>query len=162
MLVVVNSLLQVSQKLAVQPGETTLPLSADDRDHLVRWAHASTTRSRVVTRSLIVLLAACGWSNARIATAMGISRRTVALWKARFAEQGRHALLVDAPGRGRKHGRDHQIVSRIVMMSSEPPPHGSRWTVRSLARVVGASHATVQRVWREHQIKPVVQAEKSI
>jgi transposase len=131
-----------------------IALDVEVRDTLMRWARGSSTPRRVATRSTVVLLASAGWSNARIALALGISRRTVALWKERFAGQGAQTLLVDAPGRGRKPGRNPQIVARIAAMTSQHPPGGGRWTVRTLARAVGVSHATVQRVWREQAIRP--------
>lgn len=153
-LALVNHRLNASLKLVAQGDGPGVDLRAADRDRLVHWVRASTTPQRVVTRSVIVLMAASGWSNARIAAELGISRRTVALWKARFAGGGPDALLVDAPGRGRKPGRDAQLVARIVELSLQPRSDGRRWTVRSMAEAVGASHSTVQRVWREQAIHP--------
>lgn len=139
-----------------------LTLSAVQRTQLVRWVRATTTPQRVVTRSVVVLLAGRGWGDARIASELGVTRRTVALWRTRFARGGSGALLVDAPGRGRKPGRDREAVARIEAMSRQRPPEGSRWTVRSLARAVGVSHATVQRVWREHRLQPDSQGAYSL
>ena len=126
-----------------------LVLSADDRDELVRWARGSTTPQRILIRSLIVLLASAGWSDSKIASEIGVTRRTVALWRSRYLKGGRGALLVDAPGRGRKPGRNRDVVERIRALSHQRPGDGQRWTVRSLARAVGVSHATVHRVCRE-------------
>jgi transposase len=139
----------------VQSPPGRLGLDPSHRDLLARWARATTTPQRVIVRSVVVLLAKAGWRNAHIASDIGVSRRTVALWKQRFESHGPMSLLVDAPGRGRKPGRDMRLVERILTMTVEPPPLASRWTVRSLARAVGASHATVQRVWREHGLTPV-------
>jgi transposase len=138
-------------------------LHVDDRDYLemMRWIRASTTPQRVVMRSVIVLLARAGWTNARSAAELGISRRTVALWKHRFQVAGCRALLVDAPGRGRKPGRNRAVVDRIAAIR-QLPPNGSRWSVRSLAREVGSSHATVQRVLRELDRRSNVCVEHSI
>jgi transposase len=158
-LVIVNAALHAPHA-AGQPALAEMP--AEERDRLVRWVRAATTPQRVVTRAVIVLLSAAGWSNVRVALALGVSRRTVALWKSRFAERGADTLLVDAPGRGRKPGRNHQIVSRIVAMTSVHPPDGRRWTVRTLAQAVGVSHATVQRVWREQDIRPGQSAARAI
>ena len=143
--------------LAAPPHVTVLsawevrldPAHADD---LVRWIRDATTPQRIVRRGSVVLLAAAGWSNSRIASALGISRHTAALWKSRFGAGGPQALLVDAPGRGRKPGRNRQVVARIIAKTSERPPNGDRWTVRTLANAVGVSHATVHRVWREQAI----------
>ena len=150
----VKSALDAPNAAAISNNQASFVVTAAQRDELVRWARASTTPQRVVTRSVIVLLAGAGWRETRIANELGVTRRTVALWRGRFARSGARALLVDAPGRGRKPGRDAAIIARIKAMSQQAPPTGHRWTVRSLARAVGVSHATVQRVWREHQINP--------
>lgn len=150
MLTLVRSALETSQKLGLQSDAGSVALTDAQREELLRWSRAATTPQRVVTRSTIVLLAAAGWTDSRIASELGISRRTVSLWRGRFAGGGPRALLVDAPGRGRKPGRDAAIVQKVLTLTSQAPPSGSRWTVRSLARAAGVSHATVQRVWKEH------------
>jgi transposase len=127
-----------------------LLLTPLDRDQLTRWTRAATSPWRLVTRSRIVLLAASGESNVAIAAHLGITRATVALWKARFVEGGPAALLSDAAGRGRKRGRDPRLIARILHARTGPPPRGARWTMRAIAEQVGTSHATVQRVLREH------------
>lgn len=126
-----------------------MPIEPQDRDEMLRMARAASTRPRIAMRMIVVLLAGAGWKDARIAAALGVSRRTVALWRARFAAGGMPALLVDAPGRGRKPGRNREIVERIRRAMIDPPANGVRWTVRTLARAVGVSHATVHRVWRD-------------
>ena len=150
LLTIVKSALDASPESAFAGSDGKLTLTGDQRDELLRWTRASTTPQRVVVRSTIVLLAAAGWTDSRIAADVGVTRRTVALWRGRFVTTGGRALLVDAPGRGRKPGRDVATVERILAMTAQPPSDGNRWTVRSLARAVGVSHATVQRVWKEH------------
>ena len=143
-----------------------MPAPRTDPEHLAkleRWVRAPTTSQRVVTRSLIALLASAGHPVAHIAAELGVTRRTVSLWRRRFAAGGPDALLADAPGRGRKKGRNPASVSRILAASRETPPGGAaRWTVRSLARHVGVSHATVHRVWSEHGLGNVHEAAPAI
>lgn len=150
LITIITSALDASPTLALTgpAGEHSFP--DEQRDELLRWVRAASTPRRVVTRSTIVLLAAAGWTDSHIAAEVGVTRRTVALWRGRFVAAGARALLVDAPGRGRKPGRDRVAVERILAMTAHPPPHGVRWTVRSLAQAAGVSHATVQRVWKEH------------
>ena len=149
----VLSLITLPPDMSPKTGDgrrgSALLLGPEDRDELVRWTRGSTTPQRILIRSLIVLLASAGWSDSRIATEIGVTRRTVALWRSRYVTGGRGALLVDAPGRGRKPGRNRDVVERIRMLSHQRPDDGQRWTVRSLARAVGVSHATVHRVCRE-------------
>lgn len=149
----VLSLITAAPSVSPKSGHTrhrgAIVVTPEDREELVRWARGSTTPQRILIRSLIVLLASSGWSDSWIATEIGVTRRTVALWRLRYMHGGRGALLVDAPGRGRKPGRNQDVVERIRILSHQPPDDGHRWTVRSLARAVGVSHATVHRVCRE-------------
>lgn len=124
-------------------------LSEADREELLGRLRSAATQDRVTVRSALVLLASAGWSDSRIAATLGVTRRTVALWRSRYINGGCAALLVDAPGRGRKPGRNREIIEKIRAKTSERPSQGQRWTVRSLARAVGVSHATVHRVCRE-------------
>ena len=57
---------------------------------------------RIVLRSRIVLLLATGHSARNVARLLDVSRRTVDLWRARFADGGFEALVRDKAGRGRK------------------------------------------------------------
>ena len=139
-----------------QPSSRPFAVDFEDREALTRWMTAPATTERVAVRSVVVLLADAGWTNARIAIAVGVTRRTVALWKVRYRHGGVAAILTDAPGRGRKPGRDATAVARILAATTDEPPPGNRWTVRSLARAIGVSHATVQRVWREHGVTPLL------
>src|SRR5262245_20127640 len=102
----VGGSIPASPEMSAQIRPSALRVDAQDRDELLRWVRAATTAQRVVMRSVVVLLAGAGWTNARIATELGVSRRTVALWKQRYQVAGCRTLLVDAPGRGRKPGRN--------------------------------------------------------
>ena len=149
LLTIIKSALDASPKLASTAAPAILSLSDEQRDELLRWVRAATTPQRVVTRSTIVLLAGAGWSPSQIAASVGVTRRTAALWCERFAHAGARALVVDAPGRGRKPGRDTDTIRRVLALIAAPPHDGMRWTVRSLARAAGVSHATVHRVLTE-------------
>lgn len=158
MLAIVDRHQELSQKSTnPQAGGRRPALDPADLAKLQRWVRAPTSTQRVVTRSLIVLLAAAGHTITSVADELGVTRRTVGLWQRRFLHGGPEALLQDAPGRGRKKGRDAATVARILQATRhESPAVGPRWTVRSLARYLGVSHATVHRVWREHGAGPVV------
>jgi len=42
----------------------------------------------------------------------------------------------------------------VRITTQQTPPHATHWSTRSLAQVVGASEATVRRVWRAFGLKP--------
>ena len=114
------------------------------------WVKTS-PQARLKRRSRIVLLLAGGLSQAAVAAKLGVSRRTVAIWRQRFIEGGAATLEHDRPGRGRPKGRAAHAVAAIQAAMVSPPPGHERWTARALAKHVGVSHSTVLRVWRDQQ-----------
>ena len=111
----------------------------------------SAPQARLKRRSRIILLLASGLSQAAAAAQLGVSRRTVAIWRQRFLESGAGALEHDRPGRGRPKGRSADAVAAITAAMANPPEGQERWTARALAKHVGVSHSTVLRVWRDEQ-----------
>jgi transposase len=109
----------------------------------------SATQARLKRRSRIILLLASGLSQAGVAAQLGVSRRTVAIWRQRFLEGGPSILQHDRPGRGRPKGRSAGAVAAITEAMASPPAGQERWTARALAKHVGVSHSTVLRVWRD-------------
>ena len=114
------------------------------------WVNSS-SQARLKRRSRIILLLARGLSQAAVAGQLGVSRRTVAIWKQRFLEGGAVTLQHDRPGRGRPKGRSADAVAAISAAMANPPAGQERWTARALAKHVGVSHSTVLRVWRDKQ-----------
>jgi len=125
-----------------------LELDAETISLLEEWVRAA-PQARLKRRSRIVLLLAGGLSQAAVAAKLGVSRRTVAIWRRRFAEGGPPALQHDRPGRGRPKGRSAQAIAAIKAAMANPPAGCERWTARGLAKHVGVSHSTVLRVWRD-------------
>lgn len=111
----------------------------------------SAPQARLRRRSRIILLLASGLSQAAVAAQLGVSRRTVAIWRQRFLESGAAVLDHDRPGRGRPKGRSAGAVAAITAAMAAPPEGQERWTARALAKHVGVSHSTVLRVWRDTQ-----------
>jgi transposase len=117
------------------------------------WVKTS-PQARLKRRSRIILLLASGLSQAAVAAKLGVSRRTVAIWRQRFIAGGAETLQHDRPGRGRPKGRDANAVAAIQAAMACPPSGQERWTARALAKHVGVSHSTVLRVWRDKQLPP--------
>ena len=122
---------------------------------LERWVGAQKTPQSVAVRARIVLLAGEGASNSQIARALGISRPTVILWRARFAEGGTQALSATKPGRGRKPTITAAKIKSIVEATTQTTPLGqTHWSCRTMAKAQGVSPASVQRIWDAHGLKP--------
>jgi len=132
-----------------------LSLSPEQQRVLQVWVAARNTPQKIVLRSRIVLLAAEGKANRRIAVELRTSRTTVLLWRERFAQGGASALAEDAPGRGRKPKISSAQVQQIVEATLHSKPKAAtHWSVRTMAQTQGVSPATIQRIWDAHGLKP--------
>jgi transposase len=132
-----------------------LVLEEGQRELLESVARSGTSQHRLVQRARVLLAAADGLSNSEIASRVGVSRPTVLAWRAEFAQRGLWRFGQVAPGRGRKPSIPQEIVDRVVELTLHHRPEGAtHWSVRSMARQVGISPATVQRIWDARGLKP--------
>ena len=95
-----------------------------------------------------------GLSNTAIAEKLGVSRRTVGLWRCRFAEK-RVCGLDDQPrpGAPRKIG-DDKIAEVVTRALETVPEDATHWSRRSMARATGISATTVHRIWGAFGLQP--------
>jgi transposase len=122
-------------------------LTVESRELLERWIRAETTPPRIATRARIVLLAADGCSSRAIARTLGVTVRTVSLWRRRCEAEGPTGLLRDAPGRGRTPSITiGPNVTRVLALIESPPAPGERWTIRRVAEATGISRASIHRI----------------
>ena len=133
------------------------PLVATDeqKQALIQWIRAGTTQQRVAFRCHIVLAAISGKSNSVIARELNTSRPTVILWRGRFQDGGPAGLLKDLPRGQRIPPLPKKIVNAIVEKTLHTrPKDATQWSCRSMAKESGVSHASVQRIWDAHHLKP--------
>jgi transposase len=125
------------------------------RAQLEQWVCAYGTPQQVALRCRIVLAAASGETNMKIAEAASVDVKTVALWRARFIEAGPEGLWEIAPGRGRKPTYSPRKIKAIVQATTSSAPEGmTQWSCRTMADAQGISKSTVSTIWRSHQLKP--------
>jgi transposase len=118
-------------------------------------ARSQTAPHRQVQRAEVLLLAADGVANTRIAAQVGVKVATVRAWRARFAEEGLAKLGKVRAGRGRKSSIPQDKVDEIVELTRNSKPEGqTHWSCRTMAKKVGVSPATVQRLWAARGLKP--------
>ena len=129
-------------------------LSDRERVELERRVRRRKSSHGAARRARIVLLAADGLSNLAIAEKLGVSRRTVGLWRARFAERRLGGLDDEPrPGAPRKIGDDK--IAEVVTRALETMPDGAtHWSRRSMARATGISATTVHRIWGAFGLQP--------
>jgi len=109
----------------------------------------------LVQRARIVLAAADGQKNKQIASELGCTRRTGGIWRSRFVSSGIAGIERDAPRGGRPVPVRGQKEAAIIRKTTqETSPNATQWSVRSMAKAVGVSKDTVQRVWKDNGLQP--------
>ena len=76
-------------------------------------------------------------------------------WQQRFAESGVEGLLRDQTRKPGKAPLATETTARVVALTCTEPPHqATHWTGRAMAKAIGISVGSVQRIWRAHQLQP--------
>lgn len=113
------------------------------------------TPQKLVWRARIVLMWAAGAGVTAIVRTLGKTRKTAYRWRDRYVESGVEGLARDASRPGRRKPLSAAMIARVVEMTlREKPPAATHWSARTLAKAVGLSHRSVQRIWAAHGLKP--------
>jgi len=130
-------------------------LSPQEQAQIRQWVAAHGTPQQVAPRGRIVLAAAEGESDVAIAAQLSINRKTVILWRKRFAEQRLDGLWEVAPGRGRKPIYDIDKIAAIVDATLQTKPEGmTHWSCRTMAVNQQVSKSTINNIWLAHNLQP--------
>jgi transposase len=130
-------------------------LSNDEREQLEKLSRARTATVRLAQRSKMIVMAAAGIPDLKIAAELGVARQTVARWRGRFIRNGIAGIEKDAPRPGRKPQISSQRVQKVVRMTTQKKPlDATHWSTRSMAQAAGISEASVRRIWKRHGLKP--------
>ena len=85
----------------------------------------------------------------------GVSRPAVWRWQLRFAEAGVDGLLRDKTRPPGKPPLPAATVAKVLALTcSQPPGETTHWTGRAMAKAVGISLRSVQRLWEAHRLQP--------
>jgi len=91
----------------------------------------------------------------QVAQRASVSRPAVWRWQKRYAEAGVDGLLRDRTRPpGRKPVPPATVAQVVAMTCSEPPGEATHWTGRAMAKAVGLSLRTIQRIWEAHRLQP--------
>ena len=147
------------------PAAVPVTLAASQRKTLKKRVRGAKTCWRDRLRAQIVLLAARGQPNARIAADLGVDDGTARKWRGRFAELGL-AGLEDLPRPGRPRRIPETDRAAAVALACQLPAQTgvplSRWTGPELAAELTAqclvsapmSPSSVRRILAENPVKP--------
>src|SRR5207244_6589724 len=73
----------------------------------------------------------------------------------RFRDEGAAGLWRDKTRRSRIPPLSPEVAKRVVILTlAGPPPAASHWTGSAMAKTVGISVSSVQRIWRAHGLQP--------
>lgn len=129
-------------------------LTTDERATLESWARRRTTAQALALRARIVLQAADGDSNTRIARRERVVNATVGKWRSRFLQKRLDGLLDEPrPGVPRKI-TDVDVEALIIKTLESTPRDATHWSTRTMAKAVGFSQSSVSRIWRTFGLQP--------
>ncbi|HUX75045.1 MAG TPA: helix-turn-helix domain-containing protein [Anaerolineae bacterium] len=137
-------------------------LTADDRQVLRGWLQRGTIPAAAQTRARILLKAAGGWTDARLAEALDGSPRTVARTRAAWVDRGRAAVQRQPRCRNTPTKLAPAQVDQLLAVATTAPPAGrARWTLRLRAQraveleiVDTRSYETVRRTLKKGGATP--------
>jgi transposase len=130
-------------------------VSPTDRERLAAIAVDRNSPQKHAWRARIVLLTGEGCGTAEIMREAGVAKTAVWRWQERFMQEGVDGLLRDKTRPSRIPPLAPEIAERVVALTMEPPPgETTHWTAPAMAKVVGISVSSVQRIWRAHGLQP--------
>ena len=133
----------------------SITLKPADRRRLVTLARDRNAPHKHVWRAEIVLLSADGVGTNEIMRQTGKSKTCVWRWQERFMQAGYDGLLRDKTRPSRIPPLGSDIAERVVMLThADPPAEATHWTATMMAKAVGISASSVQRIWRTHGLQP--------
>ncbi len=126
-----------------------------DRTRLEAIVASGNTRQKHMWRAKIVLLTADGLGTAAIMRQTGKSKSVVWRWQERFMHAGVEGLLRDKSRPPGKKPLPQAVIDRVIALTGQPPPgEATHWTAGAMAKAVGISVSSVQRIWKAHGLKP--------
>jgi len=133
----------------------SITLKPVDRRRLTTVAGDRNAPHKHVWRAEIVLLSADGVGTNEIMRRTGKSKTCVWRWQERFMQAGYDGLLRDKTRPSRIPPLGSDIAKRVVALTrTDPPAEATHWTATMMAKAVGISASSVQRIWRTHGLQP--------
>jgi len=131
-----------------------LTLTTEEKQELERWAQSRTLPAGDVFRARLMLALVEGLSYREIQSSLRTSAATIARWRTRF-ERDRLAGLEGRHKGSLPRTATARVQARVVRRVQQKPNDGStHWSCRKLARELGVSKSTVQRILTQARLKP--------
>jgi len=132
-----------------------LYLNSVDRARLQQIVANRNSPRKWVWRADIVLATADGLGTNAIIRRTGKSKPCVWRWQERYMDEGVPGLLRDKtrPSRIAPLPAEKKLAI-IEKAATEKPANATHWSARKMAKAIGVSHRSVQRVWSGAGLKP--------
>ncbi len=132
-----------------------IKVSAADRKRLKAIIKDRNAAQKHVWRAEIILFSAEGIGTNEIMRRTGTSKTCFWSWQELFMQEGVDGLLRDKTRPSRVPPLGDEVTERIVALTLEnPPAEVTHWTGAMMAKAVGVSVSSVQRIWRTHGLQP--------
>lgn len=130
-------------------------LSPEDQARLEKVIGDRNTAQKHAGRALIILLSAANVGTMEIMRRTGQSKPTVWRWQQRFMEEGVDGLLRDKTRLPGTKPLGPTVINQVLTKTAtERPAEATQWSGRAMAKAVGISLRSVQRIWAKHDLKP--------
>jgi len=138
--------------MARHPEKYTIKDS--DKKVLEAWLRSPSTIQSLALRAKVILKSAEGQSPEEVSSELGISLRTVYIWRKRFKDNGLEALH-DRPRSGQPTKMSAETVKKVLRLTVERLPRGeTHWSIRSMAMHAGISTWQVRQIWKSADLRP--------
>lgn len=134
-----------------------LYVSPGDQATLERLVADGNTAQKISARARVVLASGRGLGTNAIMREARVSKPAVWRWQVAFMEGGVARLLKDrgkGPEAGKKRISDEKRLAIVIKTAKEKPANATHWSARTMADEMGVGHRSVQRIWKEHGLKP--------
>ena len=133
----------------------TVQVSESDRVRLAAIVADRNSPQKHVWRARIVLMTGDGIGTNTIMRQTGKSKVTVWRWQERFTAQGVDGLVRDKTRPSRIPRLPATVHEQTVALTqTDPPGEVTHWTAQMMAKQVGISVSSVQRIWHSHGLQP--------
>ena len=136
--------------------DACLYVRPSDRTTLERLVADGKTPQKIIARARIVLLSGRGFGTNSIQREARVSKPTVWRWQKAYMDGGVERFLKDR-GKGASAARCRSCRGAARDREAYGPGEAQARNAmepRMLAEEIGVGHTTVQRVWKEHGLKP--------
>src|SRR3954468_19338396 len=134
---------------------TKVILTETDRQALSAIVADRNSPQKHVWRARIVLLTAEGCGTMELTRRTGTSKTSVWRWQERFLAEGVPGLLRDKTRPSRIAPLGTEVEARVVAATQTTAlGETTHWTSAAMAKHIGISVSSVQRIWRKHGLQP--------